>query len=98
VPSMKITLSAAMRARDASRPQAEHEAAARAADLAGQAHPGPPGQPRPAPGGSRPDENGPDGSGPGPKPDGRPQPGSGRPGGPPRAGRGRGRGRRRHGH
>ena len=41
MPGMKVTLSAAMRARDVSRPQAEHEEAAQeAAERAGAPRPG----------------------------------------------------------
>jgi len=40
---MKITVDAAMRARDVSRPRAEHEALARAADQAEEAGPKPAG-------------------------------------------------------
>jgi hypothetical protein len=100
---MKITLSAAMRARDASRPQAGHDAAARAADEAAQAAPAPSGQQRPAPIAAKPENTAPAVKEPGPQPGGRPQQASGRPqqasgrrGGGQRAGRGRGR-RRRHG-
>jgi len=47
MPDMKVTLSAAMRARDVSRPRAEHEEAAQeAAERAGT--PRPAGAPRPA--------------------------------------------------
>ena len=50
MPGMKVTLSAAMRARDVSRPQAEHEQAAQeAAERAGAPRPaGPPPRPRAA--------------------------------------------------
>lgn len=97
MPSMKITLSAAMRARDASRPHAEHEAAARAADTDGQLPAKPPGRRQPTAGGGTPADGSEPGKAPVPQPDSRrQQAGSGRSGGQ-RAGRGRGRSRRRKG-
>ena len=50
MPGMKITLNAAMRARDVSRPRPEHEAAAeQSADAAAPARPRPAHQPVPRP-------------------------------------------------
>jgi hypothetical protein len=98
MPSMKITLSAAMRARDASRPRAGHEAAARAADLTSQAAANPVSRQRPAAeGGTPPGSGGTGGKDAAARPGGHSQPAGGRQGGGQRAGRGRGRSRRRKG-
>ena len=52
MPAMKLTPNAAMRARDVSRPRAEHLAEAEAAEVRGSAGPESPGRGRPAPDGA----------------------------------------------
>ena len=52
VPAMKLTPNAAMRARDVSRPRAEHLAEAEAAEVRGSAGRESPGRGRPAPDGA----------------------------------------------